>query len=231
MSGEMAQSEPQVQMSRRERKVAETRTAILKAACELIDSEGYDEATIERIAEAADIAPRTFFRYFPNKEAILFAEFDAAREAMVAGLRARPADEDILESLAIILKQLSIEIDRRWDEFSWVREVTGTHSLGRSHDRIVASQEVNARVAEIIADRMGVDSQSDPRPNAWAKAIMAAFGQAVLLGPQATDSGCTFDMFIEVLSSTIGALTKLEAAARVVRTQDYGALTHTHSDN
>lgn len=212
-------------LSRRERKVLETREAILRAACELIESEGYEEATIERIAEAADVAPRTFFRYFPNKEAVLFAEFDAARAAMLDALRDHPRDVDVLEALASVLKRVSLEIDRRWDEFSWVREITSRHSLTLSHDRIIASQEVNAQLAEVIAERMEVDPAADPRPTAWAKSIMAAFGQAVLLGPHASPSGRTFDLFLEVLGSTIAALGRLQAAASAIADEDLAPLT------
>jgi AcrR family transcriptional regulator len=55
----------------RDHEVARTRTALIGAAGELCLREGYEQATIERIAEAADISPRTFARYFGGKEAVL----------------------------------------------------------------------------------------------------------------------------------------------------------------
>lgn len=202
--------------SRRERKAIETRQAILRSARALFEQVGFEEATIERIAEDADIAPRTFFRYFPTKEALLFVELDAAREAVFKALDDRPADEDVLESLVVVLHHFASEIDRRWDEFAWVREITDAYRLDRSQERVIASQDIHLRVAEMLARRMGVDARVDPRPAAWAKAIMAAFGQAVLLGPESSPTGRTFDLFIDVLDSTVDALGRLSAIARKV---------------
>ena len=59
--------------NRRERRILETRRAIVDAARELFERHGFVETTVDQIAEAADVAPRTFFRYFPTKEMLLFA--------------------------------------------------------------------------------------------------------------------------------------------------------------
>jgi AcrR family transcriptional regulator len=58
---------------RRQRKKDATSTAIVTAAMRLFEAEGFDAVTMERIAEAADIAKATLYRYFPVKEAILGA--------------------------------------------------------------------------------------------------------------------------------------------------------------
>ena len=58
----------------RERKTQRTRTAIQREALRLFLDKGFEEATIEEIAEAAEISPSTFFNYFPNKEAVVFED-------------------------------------------------------------------------------------------------------------------------------------------------------------
>ena len=58
-------------MTRRERKRLDTRAAIAGAALDLFEEQGYVATTIDEIAERADVARRTFFRYFPSKEAVL----------------------------------------------------------------------------------------------------------------------------------------------------------------
>ena len=58
----------------RERKKIKTRQAIRRAAFRLIDENGYAATTVEQIAEAAEVSPSTFFRYFPSKESLLLAD-------------------------------------------------------------------------------------------------------------------------------------------------------------
>jgi NADH dehydrogenase len=57
--------------SRRERKKRETRQRLLECAWQQFLEKGYDEATVEDITEAADVAKGTFFNYFATKEAAL----------------------------------------------------------------------------------------------------------------------------------------------------------------
>ncbi|ORB12452.1 acyl-CoA-like ligand-binding transcription factor [Mycobacterium noviomagense] len=58
----------------RERKKIKTRQAIRRAAFRLIEENGYAATTVEQIAEAAEVSPSTFFRYFPSKESVLLAD-------------------------------------------------------------------------------------------------------------------------------------------------------------
>jgi AcrR family transcriptional regulator len=58
----------------RERKKLKTRETIRREAFRLIDENGYANTTVEQIAEAAEVSPSTFFRYFPSKESVLLAD-------------------------------------------------------------------------------------------------------------------------------------------------------------
>ena len=61
----------ELELSRRERKKEETRERIFNVACKLFRDKGFEQTTIDEIAEKADVAKGTFFNYFPRKEAVL----------------------------------------------------------------------------------------------------------------------------------------------------------------
>ncbi len=74
----------------RERKKIRTRQAIRRAAFRLIEENGYAATTVEQIAEAAEVSPSTFFRYFPTKESVLLA--DDIDPVILNALDEQPAD-------------------------------------------------------------------------------------------------------------------------------------------
>lgn len=82
-----------VPSGRRERKKIETRRALRQAALRLFAERGYDETTVEDITEAADVAVRTFFRYFRSKHDVLVGEIAELSVRLRHRLDARPPDE------------------------------------------------------------------------------------------------------------------------------------------
>jgi AcrR family transcriptional regulator len=91
----------------RQRKKDSSRRAIEDAAWELFAEQGYEETSINDIADRANVAPRTFFRYFPTKEAVMYPQFDELLQSVREAFRARPADEPVLTSLFESMKVLS----------------------------------------------------------------------------------------------------------------------------
>src|SRR3712207_4597456 len=58
-------------LSLRERNKAEARRAILEAFAEEVAAGGLDDLTIDAVAARASVSPRTVYRYFPTREALL----------------------------------------------------------------------------------------------------------------------------------------------------------------
>jgi AcrR family transcriptional regulator len=86
----------------RERKKQKTRWAIQEHALRLFAEQGYDATTVEQIAEAAEVSPSTFFRYFKTKEDVV--SDDRYDELIVAGIEAAPPDLGPLETMRYALK-------------------------------------------------------------------------------------------------------------------------------
>jgi AcrR family transcriptional regulator len=90
-------------LSPRERRRTRTMRDIQTQALRLFAEHGYDQTTTEQIADAADISPRTFFRYFPTKEdVVLWDEYDAVMGDL---LEQRPKSEPLGETVRALTRQ------------------------------------------------------------------------------------------------------------------------------
>lgn len=77
----------------RQRKKERTRAAIERAALELFSARGFDAVTLAEVADAAEVGHRTLFRYFADKEDLLFGDDHAVRLRLSDLLAARPQQE------------------------------------------------------------------------------------------------------------------------------------------
>jgi AcrR family transcriptional regulator len=98
----------------RERKKAMTRRALQDAALDLFTRQGFEHTTVDEIAAACDVSPRTFFRYFATKEDVLFGDGDDRRRELIETLEQRPPGEPPMRSMreAILALTSHYEHDR-----------------------------------------------------------------------------------------------------------------------
>ncbi|MET8775583.1 TetR family transcriptional regulator [Nocardia sp. NPDC004654] len=83
----------------RERKKQQTRQRIMNIALELCDKQGFDATTVEQIANAADVSPRTVNRYFETKEDIVLAPVLDFGQMVADKLREEPRGGNELRAL------------------------------------------------------------------------------------------------------------------------------------
>jgi len=100
------------EIGRRDRKKHATRQALRNAALQLVAERGFAHVTVEDIAEAADVATRTFFNYFPSKEsAVIGADPDRVVQ-LKSSLLARPLQESPLEAVGSVLVEYAATIEQ-----------------------------------------------------------------------------------------------------------------------
>jgi AcrR family transcriptional regulator len=138
----------------RQRKKDSSRRAIEDAAWELFAEKGYEETSINDIAERADVAPRTFFRYFPTKEAVMYPQFEELLQSVGEAFRKRPADEPVLtslfESFEVLAGSLEGEGSRARQRMAMMKR-PGQHPPGTEFFRT----RLGEVTAELVLEREG----------------------------------------------------------------------------
>ena len=179
--------------SLRDRKRNRTRRAIQSEALRLFAQKGFKETTIEEIAAAAEVAPRTFFRYFPTKEEVVF--WPAYRPLLADLLAARPDDELAVAALChSIADGLSAFYDQ--DRERVLERLKLAFRAPELHPRLRHEQAISASaLARVLAGRLQTSAE-DLEVRAIAAAVAAALWVAVEEW-QATDGRADLRILIE----------------------------------
>jgi AcrR family transcriptional regulator len=159
----------------RERKKARTRASIREHALRLFREQGYQHTTVEQIAEAAEVSPSTFFRYYPTKEDVVLQDDMDTRmiEALsqqppgltpVAAVRAAtrqmfasysPADLDQMHEIVALAVSVPEIRARALDEFARTIEVV-SEALAKRAGRPAGDLAVRTTAGAIIGVIMSI---------------------------------------------------------------------------
>jgi AcrR family transcriptional regulator len=148
------------------------RRGIQEEALGLFEGLGYDETSVAQIAAAVDIAPRTFFRYFESKEAVVvfWPEYPQRLAGFVAG---RPRDEPGVKAIQVGIADCLAAFDARDRELL----LRCSRLAFRTRTLQAAVRRQQAGMARVIgttlAERLGRDT-ADLRVLAVGSAIAAA---------------------------------------------------------
>lgn len=80
---------------------------LVLAAVDLFAEQGYDATTVTQIAERAGVTKSTFFRYFPDKHALLVAGQEILSRLLTEGIAEAPENATPLEAVAAGLERAS----------------------------------------------------------------------------------------------------------------------------
>jgi len=157
----------------RERTRLAIRRELAEAALRLFTERGFDDTTAREIAAAVGVSERTFFRYFSSKEDVVLGVLDELGIELAARLAARPAGEAPFIALrrSFDLMTETLTRDPEWS----LAVLHLTHRVPALRARQVDKQDRWAtRLAEVLADRMGVDASLDLRPRLYAAIALSA---------------------------------------------------------
>jgi AcrR family transcriptional regulator len=163
----------EVEAGLRERKKRRTREAIVDAAMDLFDERGFEGTTVADIAARADIAPRTYFAYFPSKEDVVFSDFEETFTSLQARLRDREPGETAIDALREWLVGMLGEKDFGDERERCRRRLIRENPSLDAHDRHLHGQFESALAEAIAADVGG--EPSDLRARMVAASAVAAF--------------------------------------------------------
>lgn len=169
----------------RERKKEKTRVAIQQHALRLFREQGYDATTVEQIADAAEISPRTFFRYFPTKEDVVL--YDFLDPLFIEAFKAQPADLSPIQAFRNAFREVIMSLP--------------PEQLALAKDRgvlIIGIPEVRARMLdeftrttrlfdEVVAQRVG-RSVDDLAVRIFVGAVMGVVASAILAAAESPEA-------------------------------------------
>ncbi|WP_375482367.1 TetR family transcriptional regulator [uncultured Mycobacterium sp.] len=131
------------------------RKRLIEAAMNLFSTNGYDATTTDQIAENAGVSPRTFFRYFPTKESVLFfGEYDFIN-AVSGVYLAQPEELSDYEAMANSFALVAPGLKRIRSRIAQYHEAVQSSLTLVGRER--RNHEANAEtIARVIAQRRGL---------------------------------------------------------------------------
>lgn len=155
----------------RERKKARTRDSIQQHALRLFAANGYAETTVEEIAEAAEVSPSTFFRYFPTKEDTVM--YDRLDPVMIASFLGQPPEMRPLQAIRLAIRETFDQMTAEESDLEGLRHrifyrVPALRS--RLTERLVDTMWL---MSDAVAERVGAE-RDDPRVRVFTGAVFGA---------------------------------------------------------
>jgi len=161
----------------------------------LFREQGWEETTVEQIAEAADVSPSTFFRYFPTKEDVVLR--DDYDELMIESFRAQPAELTPLQAMRKALREVfgSLTPREREEENERLRLSREVPELRAARlDELIRTMRL---LATIVGERVG-RSADDPAVLAFAGAFIGVAMSTMLAGHNPITK--TYEQFDDALA-------------------------------
>jgi AcrR family transcriptional regulator len=165
----------------RERKKVKTRAAIREHALRLFREQGYAETTVDQIADAAEVSPSTFFRYFPTKEdVVLDDEFDPM---LAAAFRSQPPELTPIQAVRATIRSVFAGMSEEAKERARERDLL-VKTVPELRIAVLDEYTRSLRLlARLVAERLGRE-ENDVAVRVFAGAMVGVTLAVMELGTQ-----------------------------------------------
>ncbi|WP_211589186.1 TetR family transcriptional regulator [Microbispora sp. H11081] len=179
----------------------------MRAAFELFTVQGYEGTTVDDITAAAGVSRRTFFRYFPSKEDVIFPDHDSVLDRVRWYLGASANTEPVFavaEAARLIFESFVATPEQTLARYRLTREVAVLR------DREVASVARYERVlSDYLRSRLPKTSEAALAAHVAAASFVAAHNQVLrewLRSGGATDPHPALDVALTTVADLITPL-------------------------
>jgi AcrR family transcriptional regulator len=126
-----------------------TRKALLRAALDRFAAHGVEATSAEQIAADAGVTLRTFYRHFPSKHDLLFADYDSGLQWFRGALAGRPADEPVVESVRAAIFAFPYDVQP-------LTQIAAFRAAELDPERIVRHlRQVEGDLADAVVEHLG----------------------------------------------------------------------------
>ena len=160
------------------RKQQIVRSAIYDAAIGLFAEKGFDETTVEEVAQAAGVSRRSFFRYFASKDDLLAQNIVNYGNVLAATVTACSPSltqlETVRETVQTVLKQAVVQPHTR----QIIEIAQRSASAMQAHQSRML--DVENALATAFATRLKSPSKDDLKPKMLATLTLSTMNLAVI---------------------------------------------------
>ncbi len=181
------------------------REALIAAAFRLFLERGYEQTTVDDIVALAGVGRRSFFRYFPSKEDVVFPDHERCLADMEAFLDASPGDADpvrrVCDAARMVLRMYAENPAFSVQRYQLTKKVPGL----RAYELSVVWRYERALTAYLRGRLGGPDGFL--RADVIAAAVVAAHNNALrawLRSEGRLDAGAAVDHALRYAQSTFG---------------------------
>jgi AcrR family transcriptional regulator len=160
------------------RKQQLVRDAIFNAAIELFAEKGFDETTVEEVAQAAGVSRASFFRYFSSKDDLLAQNVMKYGLALIEAIKACPSSFTPFA----VMRQTVLSVAKDTVNHPRTRQVIDISQRSASAMQAHMSRmiEVEGMVAAAFAERMGNSSKDELEARLVATLTLSAMNVAII---------------------------------------------------